>query len=313
MSRSGPAFACPPGAPLYNGVSRFNVGESRRDGRVAEGARLESVYTGNRIVGSNPTLSASSSSISVSPRPTTSQARSAMSVPSAFFEGLRLPLSAEVCHNLRRRRGLTRGFRRTLRGQAMHKLTALKVKNAKAGDKLTDGGGLRLDVDRSGNGAWIFRYTSPATGRERFMGLGPLADVSLSKAREAAHEARDLLRQHLDPIDYRKAARAAAKVEASRAVAFAAYAERFVVAREAGWKNPVHGQQWRNTLSDYGYPHIGSMAVADIDTDAVLRVLRPIWVEKTETASRLRGRIEMILSAAKVEGLRTGENPALWR
>ena len=196
----------------------------------------------------------------------------------------------------------------------MHKLTALRVKNAKPGDKLSDGGGLRLDVDRNGNGSWCFRYTSPATGRERFMGLGPLADVGLAKAREAAQEARGLLRQGLDPIDHRNAARAAAKAEASRAVTFKAYAEGFISSREATWKNPKHRQQWRNTLRDYVYPHIGPLPVADVDTAAMLTVLRPLWeAKKVETGSRVRGRIEAILSAAKAEGLRVGENPALWR
>jgi integrase len=196
----------------------------------------------------------------------------------------------------------------------MHRLTALTVRNAKPGDKLSDGGGLRLDVDRKGNGSWIFRFTSPVTGRERFMGLGPLADVSLAKARDAASEARALLRQHFDPIEHRNTKRAAAKAEGSRSVTFQDYAERFISTREASWKNPVHRQQWRNTLRDYVYPVIGATPIADVDTTAVLKALRPLWeAKKVETGSRVRGRIEAILSAAKVEGLRVGENPALWR
>jgi len=83
--------------------------------------------------------------------------------------------------------------------------------------------------------------------------------------------------------------------------------------KEAGWKNEKHRQQWRNSLRDYAYPHIGSLPIAAVDTDAVLKVLRPIWAVKKETARRVRGRIEMILNAAKAEKLRTGENPALWR
>ncbi|MGA7072546.1 tyrosine-type recombinase/integrase [Bradyrhizobium sp.] len=192
-------------------------------------------------------------------------------------------------------------------------LTALQVKNAKPGDKLGDGGGLRLDVDRSGNKSWVFRYTSPTTGRERFMGLGPLRDVSLAQARDAAADARALTREHKDPIEERRQERTAAKVEASRAITFKAYAEAFIAGREAGWKNPRHRQAWRNSMRDYAYPHIGHLPIADVDTAAVLKVLRPIWGTKTETASRVRGRIEAILSAAKVEGLRAGDNPALWR
>ena len=193
------------------------------------------------------------------------------------------------------------------------KLTGLHVKNAKPGDKLSDGGGLRLDVDRNGNRSWTFRFTSPATEKERYMGLGPADDVSLSQARDAAQGARGLLRQGLDPIEHRNAQRKAAKVQASRSVTFKSYSETFIAGKEAGWKNEKHRQQWRNSLRDYAYPHIGATPIADINTESVLKVLRPIWTEKKETARRVRGRIEAILNAAKAEGLRTGENPALWR
>jgi integrase len=192
-------------------------------------------------------------------------------------------------------------------------LTAKQVQHAKPGDRLGDGNGLRLDVDRNGNASWIFRFTSPATGRERFMGLGPARDVSLAEARDAAAEARALIRQRKDPIEARRTDRAEAKVEASRAITFQVYAEQFIAGREGAWKNPRHRQAWRNSLRDYVFPAIGHLPVADVDTAAVLQVLRAIWGTKTETASRVRGRIEAILSAAKVEGLRTGDNPAVWR
>jgi integrase len=192
-------------------------------------------------------------------------------------------------------------------------LTALQVKNAKPGDKLGDGSGLRLDVDRNGNKSWVFRFTSPASGKERFMGLGPVRDVTLAQARDAAAEARALIRERKDPIEARKAERTAAKVEASKAVTFKTYAEQFISGREAGWKNPRHRQAWRNSMRDYAYPVIGQVPLAHVDTAAVLQVLRPIWSTKVETASRVRGRIEAILSAAKVEGLRAGDNPAVWR
>src|SRR5882762_701722 len=102
----------------------------------------------------------------------------------------------------------------------MGNLTALAVKNAKPGDKLGDGGGLRLDVDRNGNKSWVFRFTSPATGKERFMGLGPVRDVTLSQARDAAAEARALIRERKDPIECRNEQRTTSKVEASRAITF---------------------------------------------------------------------------------------------
>lgn len=195
----------------------------------------------------------------------------------------------------------------------MHKLTALSIKKAKPGDKLSDGGGLRLDVDQRGAASWIFRFTSPLTRRERFMGLGPLHDVPLQQARDAAQEARALLRKAVDPLEARKAARDAAKIEAGRSVTFKAYAEQYIDGREQAWKNDKHRQQWRNSMRIYAYPVIGGMAVADVNTDAVLRVLRPVWSEKKETARRVRGRIEMILNAAKAEKLRAGDNPAQWR
>ncbi|UEM08446.1 integrase arm-type DNA-binding domain-containing protein [Bradyrhizobium barranii subsp. barranii] len=192
-------------------------------------------------------------------------------------------------------------------------LTAVRVKHAKPGEKLADGDGLRLDVDKNGNASWVFRFKSPVTGKERFMGLGPLRDVGLAEAREAASAARALVRNHVDPIEHRISERAKAKAAATGTLTFEAYAKQYIAGKEVGWKNEKHRQQWSNSLRDYAHPIIGQLAVSDIDTEAVLKVLRPIWNVKKETARRVRGRIEAILNAAKAEGLRTGENPALWR
>ena len=195
----------------------------------------------------------------------------------------------------------------------MGNLTALAVKNAKPGDKLGDGDGLRLDVDKNGNASWLFRFKSPVTGKERFMGLGPLRDVGLADAREAAGAARALMRSNIDPIEHRIAERAKVKADATGAITFEAYAKGYIAGKEAGWKNDKHRQQWSNSLRDYAYPHIGHLRVCDVDTAAVRKVLDPIWNEKKETARQVRGRIEAILNGAKAEGLRIGENPALWR
>ena len=195
----------------------------------------------------------------------------------------------------------------------MGNLTAVQVKNAKPGDRLVDGDGLRLDCDLRGSRSWMFRFRSPDTGKERYMGLGSLKDVTLAQARQAAQDARRLVLQKLDPIDQRKAGRVAAKVEAARGVTFAEYADGYVASHMPGWKNDKHKQQWGNSLKAYANPIIGAVPVADIDTAAVMRVLRPIWLAKPETASRVRGRIEAILAAAKAEGLRSGENPAVWK
>lgn len=192
-------------------------------------------------------------------------------------------------------------------------LTAVRVKHAKPGDKLADGDGLRLDVDKNGNASWVFRFKSPTTGKERFMGLGPFRDVGLAEAREAASAARALVRGNTDPIEHRISERAKAKAAAMGALTFEAYAKRYIAGKEVGWKNEKHRQQWSNSLRDYAHPIIGQLAVPDVDTESVLKVLRPIWNVKKETARRVRGRIEAILNAAKAEGLRTGENPALWR
>lgn len=195
----------------------------------------------------------------------------------------------------------------------MGNLTALAVKNAKPGDKLGDGGGLRLDVDKNGNRSWVFRYTSPTTGKERYAGFGSAVEVSLADARDARDEARKLIRNNIDPIENRISERAKAKATETGVISFEAYAKQYIAGKEAGWKNEKHRQQWSNSLRDYAYPLIGSIAVPDVDTAAVLKVLRPIWDVKKETARRVRGRIEAILNAAKAENLRTGENPALWR
>jgi integrase len=192
-------------------------------------------------------------------------------------------------------------------------LTVTQVKNAKPGDKLSDGGGLRLDVDKGGNASWIFRFKSPVTGRERYMGLGPFGDVTLAMAREAASKARALLRDGKDPIEERNTKRVEAKVEASRSITFESFAKTYVGRITSGFKNPKHRQQWSNSLRDHVFPHIGAMAIADINTEAVLRVLLPIWSTLPETARRIRGRLEAILDAARVEGKHAGPNPALWR
>lgn len=192
-------------------------------------------------------------------------------------------------------------------------LTALQVKNAKPGDKLSDGGGLRLDADARGGCSWGFRFKSPVTGKERYMGLGPASDVTLADARDAAAAARQIIRRGGDPIEHRNDERAAVKVKAARSVSFQKYAEGYIARHEAGWKNEKHRQQWTNSLKNYAFPLIGRTPIADVDTTAVMSVLTPIWNAKPETASRVRGRIEMIMAAAKAEGLRTGDNPAVWR
>lgn len=183
-------------------------------------------------------------------------------------------------------------------------LTTIEIKNAKPGFH-SDGNGLYLMVKPTGAKSWIYRFQ--LNGRRREMGLGSLVDVSAKDARQRATEARAMHLAGVDPIS--------ARVKAAPIVAttFEDFAVSYVEDNRHGWKNAKHAQQWGNTLATYAFPKIGRLAPADITVDHVLAVLKPIWKEKTETASRLRGRLEKILDSAKVRGLRTGENPAAWK
>jgi integrase len=177
-----------------------------------------------------------------------------------------------------------------------------------------DGGGLYLDV-RAGRGgvtrAWVFRYTRQ--GKARTMGFGPLHTIRLADAREKAREARKLLLEGVDPIDAREAHRAAQRVSAATTITFRQAAEAYIDAHSAAWGRSKSERQWRQSLTDHVFPVLGSLPVAAIDTGLVMRVLEPIWKTKTETASRVRQRIESILGWATVSGYRHGDNPAQWR
>jgi integrase len=142
------------------------------------------------------------------------------------------------------------------------------------------------------------------------MGLGSLSTIGLSEVRDKARALRAKRLDGIDPIEERRKTRA---VPPAKLLTFDEAAVTYIADREETWKNRVHREQWRTTLRDYASPVIGKMAVGAIDTAAVTRILDPIWREKPETASRLRGRIEAILNWAKVRGHRDGENPARWR
>jgi len=193
---------------------------------------------------------------------------------------------------------------------AIGKLTALKVKNLVEPGRYGDGGGLYLQVRDADCRSWLFRYK--LHGRPRQMGLGPLHDVTLAEARDSAQRCRKLVRDKVDPIDQRKLVHAAA-ASAATALTFQQVAERYIATHEAGWKNEKHRAQWPSTLQTYVYPVFGNRSVAAIDTGDVTRVLEPIWTQKPETATRVRGRIETILDYAKTRGWRAGENPARWK
>ncbi len=171
--------------------------------------------------------------------------------------------------------------------------------------------GLALQVLPSGGRTWILRAV--IGGRRREMGLGGYPGVTLARARESAREARDLIRRGIDPIEAAKAAREALKATPTVAYTFRAAAEAYIAAHAASWRNPKHRDQWTATLKNYAYPVMGKLDVSAIELPHVMRVLEPIWIEKTETAKRLRGRIEMVLDWAGARGFRSGPNPARWR
>jgi hypothetical protein len=190
------------------------------------------------------------------------------------------------------------------------KLTTKKVERARPG-MVGDGDGLWLRVVTPQRRNWVFRYQRQGKARE--MGLGSFPAVSLAQAREKAQAARRLLADGTDPLNQRHNVQAAEKAEQARAVTFAHAAEAYITAHASGWRNAKHAAQWRAAIANHAAAVLGQMACSAIETEHVLKVLEPIWNTKPETASRLRGRIEMILSYARAHGWRDGPNPAVWR
>jgi integrase len=197
-------------------------------------------------------------------------------------------------------------------------LTAAKVTSAKPG-RYGDGKGLYLFVRSPTARFWLYRYTM--NGRMREMGLGRAGEgaeaVSLVEARDKAAELFKMVKAGVDPLDKREADAKEAAAEAQRAAirgkTFRTVAEAYLEAHEDSWRNPKHRQQWRNTLDAYAHPHFGDLPVAEVGTEHVLSALEPIWRQKPETATRVRGRVESVLDYATSRGWRSGENPARWR
>jgi len=188
----------------------------------------------------------------------------------------------------------------------LHRLSAIKVSRSLAPGMHADGGGLYLRVTGGAKGGrrWVFLYKRPSDGKRCELGLGGLGTVPLAKARKKAAEARSQLDDGIDPLQARRAA--------LPVPTFGEVADRLIESLQEGWRNEKHRAQWQMTMREYAKP-LRSKPVNEIDTPDVLAVLRPIWLEKPETAGRVRGRIERVLDAAKVEGHRSGENPAAWR
>ncbi len=191
-------------------------------------------------------------------------------------------------------------------------LTAMAVSRLKDDGAYAVGGvpGLQLQI-LGASRVWVLRFV--LHDKRRRMGLGSYPAVSLAEAREQARLARSQIRAGIDPIEQRSSARETVVAAAAKSLTFAQAAEKFIAAHEDGWSNAKHRLQWVSTLGTYANPVIGQLPVAAIEQRHILQILDPIWRTKTETASRLRGRIEQVLNWAKVQGLREGPNPARWR
>ncbi len=193
----------------------------------------------------------------------------------------------------------------------INRLTAVQVAKLSRPGYFPDGGNLYLQVSESLTKSWVFRYT--LKGKQREMGLGSALTFTLAEARERATAQRKLLADGLDPLVVKRGDELKRRMAEANLITFDKAAEKFIETHEAGWKNAKHVTQWRNTLETYASPVIGALPVDQITTALVLRILQPLWNSKTETATRLRGRLERVLDWAKVQGYRSGENPAAWR
>jgi len=171
--------------------------------------------------------------------------------------------------------------------------------------------GLYLQITPTNGRSWLLRCN--IGGNRRHVGLGGYPDVTLAQARERARGARDLIWQGIDPIEDRKANRAALVAAQHRGLTFEKAMESYLTGKLQEFENEKHRKQWRATLDNYAIPKMGKMLVADIAVGDIQRTLEPIWTTKTETASRLRGRIEAVMAWATVAGHRTGDNPARWK
>ncbi len=193
--------------------------------------------------------------------------------------------------------------------RALNKLTVRGVAALKVPGRHADGGGLYLRITTGGARSWVFMTTS--NGKRAEIGIGPAVSVSLATARRIAGEMREAVAVGQDP---RGILGTEAPVEEPAVLTFGTFADQYISSVEDGWRNPVHRQQWRNSLRDHAAA-LQNVPVTDVGTEDVLAVLQPIWLTKAETAKRVRGRIEKILDAAKARGLRPRDsmNPATYR
>ena len=230
-----------------------------------------------------------------------------------YFNRLQMIKSTHVRRNLRI--SATKPYIETYIGtnmaKSINRLNALQVKQSTSAGWYADGNGLYLQVSKTGTKSWVFRYQ--ISGKERRYGLGSYPTISLVSAREKAGHCRKLRINGIDPVEHKRQKAKEKQHKEAQKLTFKQCATAYIEAHKAGWKNKKHCSQWTNTLTTYAYPIIGDLPVQNVDTALVMNILEPIWYTKTETATRVRSRIENVLSWAKVRQYRTGENPALWR
>lgn len=176
---------------------------------------------------------------------------------------------------------------------------------------LGDGGGLTLQITKTGTASWLHRYMR--LGKPMAVGLGRYPTVSLKVARTKAEACRQQIAAGDDPITAKRAAETASRLAASKGKTFDECAAEYIADHRDEWKNPKHIQQWENTLATYASPIIGNRPISSISTVDLKRILNPIWKTKHETATRVRGRIEAVIDWATAHELRSGDNPARWK
>jgi len=192
-------------------------------------------------------------------------------------------------------------------------LSSLAVRRLLRPGRWSVGGvnGLALQVTQSGAQSWVLRFR--VAGRQREMGLGSFPTVSLAAAREKARQLHSILRDGRDPIALVQAQESALVAEHQTLKTFSEVAEQYIAQHEKSWKSAKHQAQWASTLRTYALPVIGKLLIRDIKPAHIIDVLEPIWTTKTETATRVRSRIELVLDYAAARGYREGLNPARWK
>jgi integrase len=194
-------------------------------------------------------------------------------------------------------------------------LTIAAIKSLKKQGRHADGrNGLYLQISKTGIKSWIFRFTFD--GKRKEMGLGHVENLSLAEARKKAAELNYQVKKDkiFNPIQERNKAKGEQIAQLRETVYTFEYCmNEFIALRKDSWTNAKHAQQWTNTLTTYALPFIGNLPADEIEVNHIIALLTPIWKTKTETATRVRNRIEQIIDYATACKYRTGENPARWR